>query len=307
MKSIALLIMLIFSVLASGQTISHFVNADSKWYVSRSYADADIEHPNFITTKTTIIGIQGDSIINSIQWLKIYATQDSLFQSNLKYKGLIRSENGYIFHIDTLHQLDTLYNFNLSIGDSVLFNFYGTPLSPQWLAITTIDSLLLNGTYYNRYHFEEPSGPNAFQQFNEQWIEGIGSIHGPLFTKHPRRFSEEIPDSKLLTCSYSNNNWIFHRNEASNKCFLWKVLNLQTHQNKYFTVFPNPFQENITLIYPKQFPSQLFVINTLGKTVYQCKIDQNTIKLHLSWLESGIYFLKWKNKIGTTTFKLIKK
>jgi hypothetical protein len=40
---------------------------------------------------------------------------------------------------------------------------------------------------------------------DEIWIEGIGSIHGPLSPHNPRKFSEEIPDSLMLTCTCVNN------------------------------------------------------------------------------------------------------
>ncbi len=75
--------------------------------------------------------------------------------------------------------------------------------------LTPSRTIELDNTPYNVYHFDEPLWlENFFSYLNEMWIEGIGSIHGPLFPhKKPRRFSNEVPmtgDSLILTCSYAN-------------------------------------------------------------------------------------------------------
>ncbi len=220
-------IFFIFSFLPTlllGQKINHFDHLDSKWNIARTYTAGNQQNPNFVATTTTIFGYHGDTLINNEQWLKLYVTNDSLFQNNLVYQGLTRSENNRVLYLDATNQIDTLYDFNLNLGDSVLFNLYG--MYPEKLPVTSIDSIQLNGEFYKRFKFAEPS-IIAFDELNEVWIDGIGSIHGPLFPNFPVKFSQEIPDLLLLTCTTSDDLEIYHNPLYSN-CYINIVLGLET-------------------------------------------------------------------------------
>jgi len=276
---------------------------DSKWNVAKTFPAANQQNPNFAATKTTIYGYLGDTLINNVQWLKLYSTNDSLFQNNLVYRGLTRTENNKVLYLDTINQLDTLYDFNLNFGDSVLFNLYG--IYPEWLQIINVDSILLSGEYYKRYKFAEP-GITAFNWLNEIWIEGIGSIHGPLFPIFPVKFSEEIPDSMLLTCTYSDNQHIWKHPSYSN-CYINIVLGLETIEELSFKIFPNPFSDRINLENAKRENFDLTILNSLGKVVRQMQITSNNEAIDLTELNSGIYFLRINDKKNTRTMKLIKK
>ena len=194
MKTTILLSILILPSIIWGQVINHFDNLDSKWNVAKTYPAANQQNPNFVKTTTTVYGFQNDTLINDEQWFKVYSTNDSLFQNNLLYHGLLREENQKVLYIDTLNQLTTLYDFSLNVGDSVLFDIHG--IYPEWLKVVNVDSILINGDYYRKLKFDELT-MNAFDELNEIWIEGIGSIHGPLFPNFPIKFSQEIPDSML--------------------------------------------------------------------------------------------------------------
>jgi len=182
MKTKVSLLLLLLPNILWGQIINHFGNPDSKWNVAKTYPAANQQNPNFAASTTTVYGFHGDTIINGEQWLKIYSTNDSLFQSNLIYRGMISAENDKVFFIDTLKQRVTLYDFQLGVGDSVLFNLYGS--FPKWLQVNVVDSIQVNGAFYKRLKFDEPA-LSAFDDLNEVWIEGIGSIHGPLFPYSP--------------------------------------------------------------------------------------------------------------------------
>src|SRR5699024_3316409 len=131
----------------------------------------------------------------------------------------LRAENSKVLYLDTLNQLDTLYDFSLKVGDSVLFNINGT--TPEWLQVNHVDTIQIHGDYYKRLTFDEPS-ISAFDWLDEEWIEGIGSIHGPLFPAFPVKFSEEIPDSMLLICSYSDNQDVWQHPSYQN-CYVNNV------------------------------------------------------------------------------------
>ena len=116
MKTVIVFSVLMLPTILWGQIINHFDNLDSKWNVAKTYPAANQQNPNFVATTTTVYVFQADTVINSVQWFKVYSSNDSLFQNNLVYRGLLRTENNKVFYLDTLNQLDTLYDFNLNLG-----------------------------------------------------------------------------------------------------------------------------------------------------------------------------------------------
>lgn len=303
MKISLLLTFLTIPILIFGQITNHFENMDTKWNVAKTYPNGNMQNPNFVATTTTVYGLIGDTIINSNLWFKIYSTSDSLFQNNLMFKGLIRSENNRVLFLDTSNQLDTLYDFNISAGDSVLFNLYGQ--YPEKIPVVSIDSIQLNGQYYKRFHFAEPTTINAFDLLSEIWIEGIGSIHGPLFTNFPIKFSTEMPDSMLVTCTFSNNQQVWqHQNYSS--CFVNIVLSADYLKLTDFKIYPNPFSD---IIHLDNFGSQLYeltLLNSLGQTIMRTQVIGNNQTMDLTELKSGIYFLSINNGLNAKTIKIIK-
>ncbi len=303
MKTKAFYLFLFIPTLLFGQKTNHFDNLDSKWNVAKTYPAANQQNPNFVATTTSIYGYQGDTLINNEQWFKLYSTNDSSFQQNFVYQGLTRSANNRILYLDENYKLDTLYDFNLNIGDSVLFNLNG--MHPEKIPVTAIDSIQLNGEYYKRVKFAEPI-LNAFDELNEVWIEGIGSIHGPLFPNFPVKFSQEMPDSMLLTCTYSHNQQ-FWQNSSYSSCYTNIVLGTETPEVWNFKIYPNPFSDRITLENDRKENFDLAIINSLGQVVRKMKICSIYETIDLSDLNYGIYLLRINDNEITKTIKLIKK
>jgi hypothetical protein len=302
MKTIIIFSILLLPSILWGQVINHFGNLDSKWNVAKSYPAANQQNPSFVATTTKVFGFQGDSIINSEQWFKIYSTNDSLFQNDLVYRGLLRAENSKVFYIDTLNQLDTLYDFSLNVGDSVLFELYG--IYPEWLQVINVDSIQIDGDYYRRLKFDEPS-ITAFDWLDEEWIEGIGSKHGPLFPAFPVKFSEEIPDSMLLTCSFSDNQQIWqHPSYAS--CYVNIVLSVENVEYSDFEIYPNPFSSHIIIENNKNKEYKLTIINSSGQVIRKEQTEANTQTIDLAELKAGIYLLKINDQELIKTMKIIK-
>ena len=303
MKSIIIISILLLPSILWGQVINHFDNLDSKWNVAKTYPAANQQNPNFVATTTTVFGFQGDTIINSEQWFKLYSTNDSLFQNDLVYRGVLRAENSKVFYIDTLNQLDTLYDFSLNVGDSVLFNLY--EIYPEWLQVVNVDSIQINGDYYRRLKFDEPT-IQAFDDLNEIWIEGIGSIHGPLFPNFPVKFSQEMPDSMLVTCSFSNIQQIW-QHPSYPSCYVNIVLSAEQLELFDFKIYPNPFTERIYIENSRMETCELTILNGLGQTIKQTQINNDNQTIDLTELKAGIYFIRIDNHLNARTIKIVKK
>ena len=302
MKIITLLLAISFPALIWSQTNNHFNENDAKWNVARTKPAGNINNPNFIGTTTTVFGFHGDTTINGDQWFKMFSSPDSLFVQNLKFHGLIRAENQNVYFIDTLNQLDTLYDFNLAVGDSALFNING--MSPNWLKIVSIDSVEINSVYYKRQHFEEPIF-SAFDILNEVWIEGIGSIHGPLFPNHPYKSSLEMPDSTWLTCSFSANQSVWQHPSISN-CYVQHVLGIEEKNLSDFNFYPNPFTDKIIFESNQIQKLNVKVMNSMGLLIREFKIESAKQVIDLSELYTGIYFLEISSPVVSQTMKVIK-
>jgi len=304
MKTKILLTVLTFPMFLFGQVTSHFNNLDSKWNVAKTYPNANMQNPSFVATTTTVYGFQGDTLINSDLWFKLYSTSDSLFQNNLTFRGLTRTDNNRVLFLDTLNQLDTLYDFNINLGDSVLFNLYGQ--FPEKIPVINIDSIQINGQFYRRFHFAEPTMINAFDLLSEIWIEGIGSIHGPTFPNFPIKFSTEIPDSLILTCTFSNSQQ-FWQHPSYNYCYLNIVLGIDNNTKPNLTIYPNPVQDNIKINLTKTDNYEINVFNSAGQKIIEKTITSDFVTLDLTTLNDGIYFITVDSKTERWTSKLLKK
>ncbi|MBM3456032.1 MAG: T9SS type A sorting domain-containing protein [Bacteroidetes bacterium] len=304
MKTNILLTILTFPIFVFGQVTNHFDNLDTKWNVAMTYPNGNIQNPNFVATTTTVYGFQGDTLLNSNLWFKLYSTSDSLFQNNLTFKGFTRTDNNRVLFLDTLNQLDTLYDFNISIGDSILFNLYGQ--YPEKIPVINIDSIQINGQYYKRFHFAEPTMVNAFDLLSEVWIEGIGSIHGPIFTNFPIKFSTEIPDSLILTCTQSNSQQ-YWQHPTYNSCYLNIVLGIDNKSKIDLTFFPNPVQDIIKINLIKTENYEINVFNSAGQKLIQKIISSDFVTIDLTTLNDGIYFITVDSKNGRWANKLLTK
>ncbi len=302
MKTTIMLSILLLPSILWGQVINHFDNLDSKWNVAKTYPAANQQNPNFVATTTTVFGFQGDTIINSEQWFKIYSSNDSLFQNDLLYRGLLRAENSKVFYLDTLNQLDTLYDFSLNVGDSVLFDLYG--MYPEWLQVVNVDSIQINGNYYKRLKFAEPT-MNAFDEFNEVWIEGIGSIHEPLFPNFPIKFSQETPDSMLVTCSFSNSQQVW-QHPSYQSCYVNIVLSIDQFELYDFKIYPNPLTDRIHIKNSGLQQYKLTILNSLGQTIKQTQVNNENQIIDLTELKAGIYLLRINDRELIKTMKIIK-
>src|SRR5690554_1864081 len=289
MKAFLLFSFTLASTLLFGQITNHFSHLDSKWHVAESYPAATQEHPSFVATTTKVYGFQGDSTINGETWSKIYSSSDSLFQNNLIFEGLTRAENDLVLFKSSANPVDTLYNFNLAVGDSVFYDFGFTT---TWIHVEEIQTIQLNGNNYRKFIFSEPPF-TAFDQLNEQWIEGVGSIHGPLFPHSPRKFSEEWPDSMLLTCSFADNQDLFQHPSYSD-CYVNITLGIENQEAINLSIYPNPVSSILTIESSQNINGEIEIFDVNGKLIQSKNSNGKATQIDVSGFEDGVYFLHFE-------------
>ncbi|MFW5751965.1 MAG: T9SS type A sorting domain-containing protein [bacterium] len=298
MKILLIIILTISTIVGFSQNSINFVDPNATWSVASTYVNANPQNPNFVETTTTVYGFIGDTLIGSDSWLKFYSTRDSNFMDDFTYLGNFREENGFIFFMDTLNSIDTIYNFNLQIGDSISYFFDDESHN---LKIENIDSIEIKGEFRKRFFIEEPPYPPMFM--SEIWIEGIGSVHGPLFPKYPSVFSDEIPDSLNLTC-YKVDNSIVWNNPFYNDCHVNIILSLSEFEKGEFKIFPNPVNDRLTVHIPcnEKGDYTISIIDLNGKILMKEIFTKNgEIEINTTSLKNNLYLLQIE--VGNKTYR----
>lgn len=150
----------------------------------------------FLETWTTSYGTIGDTLVAGVPWQRIVSSTEPTLNVDVVDLGFVRQEGSVILHWVPGTAPDTLYDFGLQVGDSVGYMFADFT---GYVHLMAIDSVWLDGFPHRRFHFSDFS--TGFCSLgNEQWIEGIGSVRGPLFPVAAREFCEEFDESLGLTC-----------------------------------------------------------------------------------------------------------
>jgi len=128
--------------------------------------------------KATISGtghyrLDGDSLIQSLKYKKVLVSNDTL-QQNWSIVAFIREDTTEkkVWIRDLKNQDELLYDFGLSVGDSVSITnpFYLYSCSYK---VSKIDTIVLQNKQRRQIHF-------LGRGIDESWIEGIGSRSGLL-------------------------------------------------------------------------------------------------------------------------------
>lgn len=125
--------------------------------------------------------VKGDTLYHSQTYQKYYFTSDtSLTPSSLHFVAMVRQDivNKRIYGIEGWQQTERLiYDFSLHINDTLTVYPLDITCSdnPIKIKVTSIDSILINGSYRKRSYI---AGYSTIMR--DTIIEGIGSSYGPL-------------------------------------------------------------------------------------------------------------------------------
>lgn len=302
MKQTLTLLCIVCPLFLFAQTVNHFENESSKWSVTESYLNNNQQNPNWVDTVTTVYGFQGDTTVNNESWFKTYSSIDITFTTNLQFHGLLRSTNGLVIFQDTTSTIDTLYDFNMELGDSILYDF---DYELAYIKVIEVDSIPINGQMFKRMRFSEPLIPTPFANVYEVWIEDIGSVHGPLFPHRPTFTSSEFPGALDLTCSETNFTQ-FYQNSFYDQCYYSVILNSDQLAKGEFDIYPNPVVDRFFIRQQRSNSGHYLVRDVLGKEVLSGKLQSDNETVDISSFDSGIYFVTVLLDNTTLTKEIIK-
>ncbi|MGE0018285.1 MAG: T9SS type A sorting domain-containing protein [Draconibacterium sp.] len=248
-KLIISAIVLIVAGATFGQSYQPFDFENGTWYcryvTKGGQFGADFERTQYVTDSVKFY-CNGDTVINNFVYKKLYYSGFSFIQNSDK-----KPISGFYTAIrnDTLNKrilfapagYDTvvsgtgivLYNFNLSVGDSIGYNFNTNKKD----LVTSIDSVM----YCNRVHrrFNSESGWNTL-------IEGIGSVSGLFPVISPTDYGtllcyQEAGNNDCAGCK------IFTPDDNLAQTFWSKVIDDQ-HKNLSYITDEALFRDSVIVI-----------------------------------------------------------
>lgn len=234
------------------------------------------------TQGTSRIEIKGDTIINDIAYSKLFTTLGSsyyqtgqcefhLFGSGLinRYEGAIRTDENYKVSYFPQGETDSiiLYDFSLSVGDSVLISESN---NPYYAYVLEIDTILIANSPRKQLTMKGMYG------WDDIWIEGIGSLYGLLTTEF-RLW--EFHDYEL-TCYEENDIPLYTSTPSCTRCDIATFTNPENTQES-ISIYPNPVIGRSVIDWAKSFfPKQLNIYDLFGKTIFS-KSVVNTEELYI--------------------------
>ncbi|HEY9124246.1 MAG TPA: T9SS type A sorting domain-containing protein [Bacteroidales bacterium] len=221
-----------------------------------------------------------DSILLNDQkyWFKVFESSDSSY-SEWKLNGYIREENKIVLYSNQLWGIDTLYNFNKTVGDTIEFNHCN-------IKVSGISSEIIAGKNRKSYDII-----NTHNTFDVKYYEGIGSNEGILA---PYYFCA-TGACRSLVCFYKNNE-LLYLNPAFTTCYLHSQLNnIVSTKEISFCIYPNPSTGIISISLNNNSSSSNFdfvIYNSLGTIVAKQSINTAKTLINLSYLAKGVYYYR---------------
>jgi hypothetical protein len=245
---------------------------------------------------TTKYFVHGDSVYNSLTYKKYYLSSDSnLAPSSWRLAGLVRQDTAHkrIYGIKLTTSVERLlYDFSLNPSDTVgvyPMDFSFSPPAPFILKILAKDSVLINGRYRTRL---KAKGFYTSSGWTEYWIEGIGSVYGPL---NPGLVAWNVADYCVPTLLCQKvNGALLYMNSQYNTCYFNTCLTgiYEYSKSNLVTLFPNPNSGSFSVQVQNSTGNSIEIYNMLGERIRVESLRNLSTIMDLTTQPKGMYFYR---------------
>lgn len=270
-------------------TFGLFASANSQSIVDSTKTWNVIECMNFGLCKTFSYKFDGDTTIENQDYKKLYHKIIGLGNFEWEYNSALREDSGKVYryggsvHPPVQDEEYLVYNFNIAEGDT----FYISDLYEyNELIVQEIDTVsLLNGEERLLYRFEN-SG--------DEWIEGIGSIHGPTWVKSDEHIVDLYYD---LNCYYEDGllllNMPYDNSTDLYEDCLYNSLGFEENPQFEVSVSPNPANKYISISFENEIPknAEIRIFDVQGRHLLTRRIGSMTTTIETLNFKSGTYIL----------------
>lgn len=256
------LLLLIISATSFGQKI-RFTDTVNSWKIQGSAGWPDKVTYGYYS-------IQFDSLVT-----KNGFTYTSIAEYGLCREDTIQNKVFVLHANDTLEKV--LYDYNLQVGDTFAYQFWGLGNKDAKGIVVYIDSLLIAGTYHKIWNFHN-SIPNLYPG---SIIEGVGIMAWG---------TPEVGSS--VVCFNRNGVMVTIKDYIDALSCALDVNNINTN-NKTITISPNPANQYSKITFPYTIQSgSLIITDVLGKTISSKALNNKTEVTIGELPGSGLYFYK---------------
>jgi len=212
-----------------------------------------------------------------------------LYKYYNNYIGAFREDtiNKKVFFIPENNSYDTLlYDFNLSIGDTLLSSIINDSIN-YMNHVSLIDSIIVGNKYYKRYGLSSGSNLNYVYL-----IQGIGSTFGLFGYLYP-----PFESGTTLLCFKQNGQTLYP--DTTTNCQLITSLNSNEEISNQVKVFPNPTTNDFTVRFSEKVTGKINIYDIKGNLVKQQKVNlTDEINLFLGSISQGTYIISFINKMN---------
>lgn len=239
---------------------------------------------------THYLNINGDTIIGSYTYKKVYKYNDSTL-SNPVYSGALReSVSKVYFHSPVLSQGEgILYDFSLSKDNSCTNVICQMPFN-----VDSVDQIMIDGQSKKRLIFNAMHGV-----FSDQWIEGIGSTFGLLYA----HFNICFADAELHLLCVKDGNDIIYMNPHFSSCYKAPISLDEKEFSSEVKIYPNPvISLSVMEISSNHKFTNLKIYDICGRIIQSYSVENNyNIILKKEEFKSGMYYYRLSGQ--NTDFK----
>ncbi len=181
-------------------------NNRQKWNVVYM---ASMNYPNDYHTE--IQSIRDNINLDGVDYKLVWT--ESVYDSK-RIAGAVREEGRRVYYRkktgEDYEAEVLLYNFNLTVGDTVAVNWMGQQLMVMEVSQVEVDGVMRRQLGLGRYSVGYPP-----TEVDEYWIEGVGSTYGFLNSG----YEEMMGSFYYLLCYYENGDLVWD-NEAFDDCVM---------------------------------------------------------------------------------------
>ncbi len=258
-------------------------------------------------------GMQGDTIIDSINYNKIYYLNDTALENHGSYYCGLREENKRIFVKFNNEEEQLLYDFNMEAGDSIKYNYGGAFFNNNgelvfsqlcdtfYRKVVNIDTVsLYDGSLRRHYVLEQTD--NSINIMTDEWIEGIGSsVWTGLFNPFVVDMATN-GDGWVPICVKINGDVDFLENTPCGDCFcqFYSDVNENEFGIKEHSIYPNPANNKLIFEFSAtgnnaNNQKSIIIYNATGKKMKACHSTSDVVELNTSNLKHGFYMFEIKH------------
>lgn len=284
---------LLSATVGAAQSVIRFDDVNGAWHVAHSFPQGSQEHPDFVATSSTLYTYSGDTVINGETWQRMYSTGTSSAAVPM-FRGLVRQAGQLVLFGEPGFPVDTVYNFGLQVGMAMPFGRAGSNFRDT-LTVEAIDLVQIENVTRRVFRFSSSTLYMSLESYlSDTWIEGIGSLHGPLAPLSAGAledpYASGIPDSTRLTC-YARNGTLLWRHNGYPACAVNIQQSMDGHATNSFKVYPIPAKATINVEGGPSGAATVSLLDLLGQLVMRRSVSGPNWQLNTSMVEPGSYCL----------------